>query len=197
MSSKTPNRQKQRTRTALLKTGFQLIVEKGYDAVRVVDITRAANYGRATFYVHFADMEALAQAILDHHITFVTEHIIDVTQEVDPALRPLHAWRIIFAYVDMERRFYPKLGGDRSQRLRLWHKSQLVIVLQSQIESGFYDFETSISPAIMARFVVAGLLDILDYWLDHPEAGSPEEMANTFYELVYRKKPPQNDSSAE
>ena len=50
-------RRKQRTRDQLKQAAIGLILEKGYDAVQVQDITDRADLGRGTFYIHFADKE--------------------------------------------------------------------------------------------------------------------------------------------
>ncbi|MBZ0299704.1 MAG: TetR/AcrR family transcriptional regulator, partial [Anaerolineae bacterium] len=42
-----------RTRQLLRDALMELILEKGYDAVTVQDITDRANLGRATFYLHY------------------------------------------------------------------------------------------------------------------------------------------------
>jgi len=53
-----------RTRKLLQDALLQLILEQGYDSIRVQDITDKANLGRATFYVHYADKAALLFAAI-------------------------------------------------------------------------------------------------------------------------------------
>ena len=53
-----------RTRAMLDQAFFELIQEKGFQAVTVQDITERAGVNRATFYAHFPDKYAL----LDHNI---------------------------------------------------------------------------------------------------------------------------------
>jgi AcrR family transcriptional regulator len=52
------------TRGALLAVAHGLIVERGYDAVSIQDITDQADLGRGTFYLHFKDKEELVWAII-------------------------------------------------------------------------------------------------------------------------------------
>lgn len=49
------DKQKARTRQALLATAKRLFVDEGYASVTVDDITRAAGCSRATFYLHFTN----------------------------------------------------------------------------------------------------------------------------------------------
>src|SRR5689334_9364131 len=53
------DRRKVRTRQMLRDALIALILEKGYDATTVEDITNRANLGRATFYLHYRDKDEL------------------------------------------------------------------------------------------------------------------------------------------
>jgi len=53
------DRRIRRTRDALRRAFVKLVLERGYASVTVEDIASAADVGRATFYTHFSDKEAL------------------------------------------------------------------------------------------------------------------------------------------
>ncbi len=64
-----PNEEKldpriKRTRSLILNAFMEILPEKGFQAVSVLDITEKAGINRATFYAHFPDKYAL----LDHSI---------------------------------------------------------------------------------------------------------------------------------
>ena len=58
-------RRKRRTREKLLDAAFQLMAERGMDAVAINDITEAADVGFGTFYNHFASKEAIYLAVTE------------------------------------------------------------------------------------------------------------------------------------
>lgn len=58
-SANKTDRRVQRTRQLLRDALMELIVEKGYDAISVQDITERANVARPTFYLHYNDKEQL------------------------------------------------------------------------------------------------------------------------------------------
>jgi AcrR family transcriptional regulator len=60
------DRRTTRTRAALHEALIRLIVERGYDAVTVADVTDAANVGRSTFYAHYSDKDALLRDGFSH-----------------------------------------------------------------------------------------------------------------------------------
>src|SRR5579871_644094 len=58
------DRRVQRTRGLLCNALLSLIVERGYDSLKIEDITERANLRRATFYMHYRDKEELLLAAL-------------------------------------------------------------------------------------------------------------------------------------
>ncbi len=59
MNIKKSDRRVSRTRRSLREALMSLILEKGYDAVTIEDITTRADTGRTTFYLHYRDKEEL------------------------------------------------------------------------------------------------------------------------------------------
>jgi len=55
----SPDRRVQRTRGALMSAFIELVLTRGYEAVTAEDISRKANVGRSTFYLHYANKAAL------------------------------------------------------------------------------------------------------------------------------------------
>lgn len=58
-TNRKTDRRIERTMTALRDALMALIIEKGYDAISIQDITDRANVARATFYLHFKDKDDL------------------------------------------------------------------------------------------------------------------------------------------
>ena len=96
----------ERTRAALIAAGRKLFCERALDAVTVDDIVAAAQVGKGSFYNHFADREALAEAISSEIRVSIEEAIDRANAEVDdPARRVARACCIYlrFALDDPER----------------------------------------------------------------------------------------------
>jgi AcrR family transcriptional regulator len=56
---KSPDRRVQRTRLALMSAFIELVLTQGYEALTAGDISRKANVGRSTFYLHYTGKAAL------------------------------------------------------------------------------------------------------------------------------------------
>jgi len=183
------NRAARRTRQALLDAGLQLIMQKGYDAVKVTDIVRLADYGRSTFYVHFKDKEDLAWALLRYQMTELDRFIGEQVSGLDSPQREHKAWLLIFQAIDRQREFFQQMDGELALRLRHWQVEQLNATFTKQLEAGVFSLMLDVPAPIAARFVVGALVQVLDYWLENPDTGDAQYMADLFFTLVYREKP--------
>jgi len=86
----TTDRRVRRTHDALRAALLELILEHGFEATTVLQITERANVGRSTFYAHYADKEDLLQGSIEGLRAWLEEHMdADADQrqtEVHPAL---------------------------------------------------------------------------------------------------------------
>lgn len=65
-----------RTRQALKTAFVDLILEKGYEAVTIMDIAIRADYNRGTFYKHFVSKEDLLRDIHDDFLRNISELLL-------------------------------------------------------------------------------------------------------------------------
>lgn len=59
LATKTVDRRTERTRLALKSAFVELLLAQGYEALTPAEISRKANVGRSTFYLHYAGKEEL------------------------------------------------------------------------------------------------------------------------------------------
>ncbi len=85
-SSKT-DRRVSRTRRQLRNALMALILERGYNAVTIEDITERADLGRTTFYLHFRDKEELLVESLEE-IAADLKSQVEQTAEMNLAAGP-------------------------------------------------------------------------------------------------------------
>lgn len=58
-------RNKELSRDAILRNALELFAERGYGAVRVEDVAKAAGVSRTTFYNHFSEREEILAALFE------------------------------------------------------------------------------------------------------------------------------------
>lgn len=65
MTKKTASSRSERTRTALIEAGIELIQHRPIDAISIDDIVNTAGVGKGSFFNHFGDKQNFATAITE------------------------------------------------------------------------------------------------------------------------------------
>jgi len=92
-------RQRQRTRGILLAAGEQLFATRSVDGVTVDQIVEAAEVAKGSFYNHFEDKEAFANAVFEIVQGDIEFHVAAANQNItDPATRAMRAFCAVMLY---------------------------------------------------------------------------------------------------
>lgn len=93
------NRQRARTRKALMSAGQELFAARSMDSVTIDEIVDRAEVAKGSFYNHFNDKAALADAIFELVLGDVEFHIFSINQDVaDPPTRIARALCTVVKY---------------------------------------------------------------------------------------------------
>jgi AcrR family transcriptional regulator len=97
MKSKTVDRRVQRTRADLKSAFVQLVLTRGYAAVTAAEISRRANIGRSTFYLHYTGKQQLLEETLKSPSAGLAACVNgDLTvQQLVPLLEHFHSQRSV------------------------------------------------------------------------------------------------------
>lgn len=190
------DRRTSRTRRALQDAFQELILEKGYDAVTVEEITDRANLGRTTFYLHYKDKEDL---LLGGFSELVDELIKQLS------VIPLSAWRLavasgevrhgsvrpivmIFQHVDENRDLYRLvLRGEGvirvAEQLRQIVTNAINNFLTNQPDEKDLILKMQVPLDVFSNFFAGALIGLITWWLGTDMPYTPEEMARMFQKL--------------
>lgn len=192
MPEHKPNRHQQRkaaTRQTLLKAAREVIVERGYNDVEILDITERANVSKATFYKHFLNKEACVRELMLAGFDTLVERIFAGGRRADSR----EAWaresfREVFAWADQNRHLLLiMVGGRASGQLGAFGRNYLV----EHIERGLAEFglppENGDVPRVIKAHVMAGvLIQLLGWWLENDTGYSPRDIANLLQRVLER-----------
>lgn len=187
-----PDRRVNRTRRLLREALTALILEKGYDAVTIEDITRRADLGRTTFYLHYRDKEHLFLESIEQSADELAHQISQIPLErlfnekgegagLPIALVFEHAAQNADLYRAMLRSEGSIKATSRLRELaaqyaleftrRWWQRRGLAGQPQMPLE-------------VIAHFFAASLLGTLVWWLEAGMPYPPSQMAAFFRRLV-------------
>jgi AcrR family transcriptional regulator len=184
-------RHKQQTRLALMRAAYDLILQHGYDTVTVGAIADHANYGRATFYLHFADKEALVWAIMQRHYDAEARKVLEQHRNQPSPIREYLGWVAMFQDVVNDLAFYRQLQGRSEERL--WERTRQYLLQQTEhnLRVGNYQAAPMLPIEFMAHFFVGATLEVMRWWRDNNYAQSAPEMAGMLFMMVYQQPPPE------
>ncbi|MCB2213896.1 TetR/AcrR family transcriptional regulator [bacterium] len=179
------DRRVQRTRKLLQDALMSLILEEGYDAISIQDITDEANLGRATFYLHFKDKDEL---LLEVMAQFIDDFMGQVPQlsEAQWHLEDTKAVIKLFDFAAQHYDLYRILiigsGGITANR-QLQHSvaKNITACIEKDIEEA--GAEPTVPTDFIANHFAGSLLSTIYWWLDNDQPYSVEEMAEMFQKV--------------
>jgi len=202
MSTSRIDRRVTRTRRQLKDALMALILEKGYDAVKIEEITERADLGRTTFYLHYRDKEEL---LLESMGSIVEELRTRVDEQLPsggeiPLSNPQSESPIImiFKHAEENANLYRIIlqgeGAGRvarrmreivrqaayeffSKRLPNTPEGQS---LQKKSESGYSSLD------VITGYFSSALLGFIAWWLEQGMPYPPEQVAGMFSDLFFR-----------
>lgn len=187
------DRRRQQTRKQLIDAAVQLVLEKGYEAVTILDITNRADLGRGTFYIHFKDKEEAVWSAIEDGLRATEE---DAHRQFPGGIPPqpeYYAYRNIFRHAEQNKDLYKMmLGGQGSGVMTARVQNHLAAELQRDLAllpvNVFLKFRVPVN--ILAQVVTGAVIQLVRWWLETPNKYSPDDMAGLLYTCLHHKASP-------
>ncbi len=190
------DRRVSRTRRSLREALMVVILEKGYDAVTIEDITSRADVGRTTFYLHYRDKEELLQESINE---VVDDLFVQVSQ------KPLAEWDqpgevsgeetlfpilLVFQHAaenaDLYRVVLRGEGTSKIQNhIRNITASAVTEFLRLMAERDGLAFHPIVPVEVFSNYFAGSLLGVLTWWLENNMPYPAEKIASIYQQLVY------------
>ncbi len=190
-------RRRRQTRQRLIETALRLILEKGYDAITIQEITDRADLGRGTFYLHFKDKEELVWSAFRAMFEALEQEAHRTLDRAHPQVEYFGLLGI-FRHADQHRDLYRVMfGGRGSARLTARMQDYMAQAFLEDIQRAPRaaapppaDASFNLPHAFEAQLLTGLVTRLLYWWLETPTGYTPEQMAAMTYAAVYRQAPP-------
>lgn len=174
-----------RTRQLLREALMQLIVERGYDAITIQDITDRANVARTTFYLHFSDKDDLLfQTMRDLYEELFASALLPTLEEVHEGHFGGDATD--FAHVQQHADFYRIMFSEKGSAAFMARvRRYLAQFIQERLLEPLLPPGTQprIPLGIVAHFITGAQLGLLAWWVEQDMPYSAEAMARMMEDL--------------
>ena len=190
------DRRRLQTRKLLIQTTLQLVLEKGYDAISIQDITERADLGRGTFYLHFKDKEEVVWTAFRDLFQELEQ---EAHKQLDRHMPQVEFYGLlnIFRHAEKNRDLYRLMfGGQGSAMLTARVQDFLARVFLYDIRNAPEppDINFNLPEEIEAQLLTGVISRLLFWWLETSNDYTPEQMAAMTYEALYRKQPPAREA---
>jgi AcrR family transcriptional regulator len=197
MMNNTPSisrhaRRRAQTRDLLVQSTMALVLERGYEAITIQDITERADLGRGTFYIHFKDKEEAVWAAFQDLFQQLEQSAHQKLDRRQPQVE-YFGLQNIFQHASQHRDLYRVMfGGQGSARLAARAQDYLAEVFLHDIRKAGRPPEVDfhLPEEFEAQFLVGVLSRLVAWWLEAPQNYTAEQMASMTYVVIYRKAPP-------
>ena len=173
---KNADRRTQRTRARLQQALIELILEKGYDAITIRDITDRAQVGYATFFRHYDSKDALLAEAFEHSIA----DLQNLLQSLGGG-SPEEEGQLIFSHIADNHELYQVFLREVGTQT-LVDQAQREVV--KELVMRYARYTPSIPAAILANHVVASIIALIKWWLLNDMPFDPDQMGIYYAELI-------------
>ena len=191
------DRRVSRTRRLLREAFFALILEKGYEAVTVEEITNRADLGRTTFYLHYHDKEDLLLESISELVDDLIQQMARLPMdewllEANAASRhPSPALTLPFQHVANNTRLYRIiLRGEgtysATRRLREIIVQAVGQMLRVLLEKENIHIKPQVPMDVFMNYLAGSWLGLVTWWLENEMPYPPEQMALMFQKMFMR-----------
>jgi AcrR family transcriptional regulator len=172
------DRRIQRTQQLLGDALIALILERGYDALTIMDITERAHVAHATFYRHYKDKEEL----LAQRLQAIVEEIQQLIEE--PPLQASEGY-VIFKHAQENAALYRiLLTSHGTSKARAHVRRAIARYVCIQCEPLQQENGGMIPSSVAANHVAGSLLNLIEWWLENDTPYPAHHMAQIYQRLI-------------
>lgn len=178
-----------KTRNVIKKACLELINEKGFETMTILDIAERANINRGTFYLHYIDKYDLLDKY-EQELSMKLEAVMEKHLLLSETLEQL----LITRYPTLVQMFY--VIKKEHDTLMILLQTKGIFALQEKIKTVFIElFEKNIHQRIksfelkypldfLALFVSSTFISVLQYWIQQQMKYTPEELAKIIIDFI-------------
>jgi AcrR family transcriptional regulator len=172
------DRRIRKTQQALSDALVSLILEKGYDAITIKDITDRADVAHATFYRHYRDKDELLARRLEE----VVQEIEALTRE--PSLQDAEGYLIFKHAQENSVLYHILLSSPGTTQVR----KRIQVTIAANVMRTCQPLRSAhrgiIPPQAAANHIAGSMLLLIEWWLDQKMQHPPHQMAKVYEQLV-------------
>ena len=177
------------THQSLLDAARDVIAERGYNSVEILDITERANVSKATFYKHFPNKEACVRDLMEQGFDALKEQVLGTANggPIQPEWIE-ESFRQVFRWAEANRDFLLiMVGGAASTQLNAFGRNYMAQVVESRIIDEVEHRDAAaplMPPRVQAQIVTGIMIQLLGWWLENETEYTADDMTRIVCEVI-------------
>ena len=173
----------QRTQKAIIDTFYELLEEKHFSAITIIDICDRALINRGTFYTHFQDKYQLLEKCVYDMMMALDEEVDRVHCDSDMVVYYNDMFDVAIAFLESNRRRIKTIITKADSNL-VFNKVHEIIKQNIMKKVGRLPFKTRVPLEVLAEFFAGGLIQVVKWWLTEDPIYPAEQIKLHLYNLV-------------
>ena len=173
----------QRTQKAIIDTFYELLEEKHFSAITIIDICDRALINRGTFYTHFQDKYQLLEKCVYDMMMALDEEVDRVHGDSDMVVYYNDMFDVAIAFLESNRRRIKTIITKADSNL-VFNKVHEIIKQNIMKKVGRLPSKTRVPLEVLAEFFAGGLIQVVKWWITEAPIYPAEQIKLHLYNLV-------------
>ena len=173
----------QRTQKAIIDTFYELLEEKHFSAITIIDICDRALINRGTFYTHFQDKYQLLEKCVYDMMMALDEEVDRVHGDSDMVVYYNDMFDVAIAFLESNRRRIKTIITKADSNL-VFNKVHEIIKQNIMKKVGRLPSKTRVPLEVLAEFFAGGLIQVVKWWITEDPIYPAEQIKLHLYNLV-------------
>ena len=162
-----------------MSTFIDLLAEKGFEKITIIDIAERANINRGTVYLHYADKFDLLDKCIETYVELLLNHCANRAETKLDA----NAFQSMFEYLEKNFTIYKLLLSNEGVG---FFRNRLYAAI-AQIETeviGIKSENNVFSNGVTTHFLTSGFIGVLEWWINNSMPCTVQEVTEQLMFLL-------------
>ena len=182
------DRRKRRTRSAIQKACVELIREKGFDNMSILDIAERADINRATFYLHFLDKYDMIYQFEQEIMDEIEANFIDdfsPSASTEEIIRSRYEPLVKIFTIFQDKRDILEILFQTKGVMTIQNRFHDITLKMFDAKNAKVHLHSSVqTPELFITVIVSTIIGISHYWINNNDTKTPESLAIDLINII-------------
>lgn len=177
-----------RTKQSIRKAFYELIQEKGYEAITIQDIADRAMINRNTFYLHYQNKPDLLDTCMDELLSELQRTVVLCPFHMNPfhLSRLETVMQAVLEHISGSITLYYAMLVEESRIYPF--RAKMEAIIKGKLDEGWNpaqgDSPLAVSKELLLEYLVSAFMGIVIWWIKNDRPLSAAEVSSQFSNIV-------------